>query len=173
MKLLLTGDPHSGKSTLLSKIISHIEKKQGFITQEVLKNGERVGFELVSSLNMRVKFATVESSSEVRVSRYGLDIETLDNFLQDLPAINRDSLLYIDEIGQMQLHSEIFRSLVKDYLEAPNYFIGTISKVYKDEFIKAIVDNNEVEIIKITPQNRNQLESKIVTKLATKGYRVF
>jgi len=38
--------PRSGKATLLKNIISKVEDKIGFVTHELRKNGERIGFEI-------------------------------------------------------------------------------------------------------------------------------
>jgi len=40
MKLLLTGKPKSGKTTLLGDLINSISPKRGMVAVEVLKNGE-------------------------------------------------------------------------------------------------------------------------------------
>ena len=46
----MTGLPKSGKSTLLKKIIETIPNKIGFVTNEILKENERVGFEVETHL---------------------------------------------------------------------------------------------------------------------------
>ncbi len=50
MKLLVTGEPHTGKSTLLKKLISNIPNKVGFVTIEIPdpdNPGMRLGFKLI------------------------------------------------------------------------------------------------------------------------------
>ena len=103
MKVLLTGEPRSGKTTLLEGFINSVPNKQGFVTREVRKDGERTGFELVSSLGQAATLASVDSDSSTRVSHYGVDLNGLDTFIAELPPIQPGNLLYIDEIGQMEL----------------------------------------------------------------------
>lgn len=165
MKLLLTGDPHAGKSTLLNKILQNIDRKQGFITAEMTKNGQRTGFELVSSDGRKALLADINSESDVRVSRYGINVSALDEFLDSLTKIDKHILLYIDEIGQMQLYSGKFQRLASQYLESSNNFIGTISNVYDHEFIRRLKSDHEIEIIEVTPVNRDRLAIDILTKL--------
>ncbi len=49
-KILITGPPRSGKSTLISRIIEYYSKKNyviyGFLTPEVRMGGKRVGFDV-------------------------------------------------------------------------------------------------------------------------------
>ncbi|MFZ2126420.1 MAG: nucleoside-triphosphatase [Candidatus Microsaccharimonas sp.] len=165
MKIFLTGEPHSGKSTLINKILSHFDDKIGFVTNEVLENGERKGFELTSSIGVKAMFASTEYTSAIRVSKYGIEISILDKFLEGLPLINQSALLYIDEVGQMQLHSDTFSKIVDDYISAPNNFIGTLSKVYDHELIQKLRQNSEIEVIEVTPENRDVLENVISSKL--------
>ena len=165
MKLLLTGEPHAGKSTLLTKVLQGIENKQGFITSEIAKDGQRTGFELVSSEGKRILFADVKSTSGIRVSRYGVNVNSLDRFIDELPQVDKKTLLYIDEIGQMQLFSDEFKKLAATYIESSNDLIGTISKVYDHEFINKLRSNSDIEIIEVTPTNRDQLAIDIPAKL--------
>lgn len=165
MKLLLTGEPHTGKSTLLSKLLRNIDNKQGFVTSEIAKDGQRTGFELVSSKDLGTLLADIHSSSETRVSRYGVNMDSLNAFIDKLPEIKQGALLYIDEIGQMQLFSEKFQKLATAYVASSNNFIGTVSKVYKHKFIDELKNNEEIEIIEVTPTNRDQLFIDILKRL--------
>ena len=165
MKLLLTGEPRSGKTTLLENFITAIPDRQGFLTKEIKENGERVGFELVSSHGQSMTLAHVNSTSQLRVSRYGVEIEQLDKFIAALPKIHPGKLLYIDEIGQMELFSDAFTSLVESYLQADNPFVGTISWVYSNEFTEAVLTRDDVIVLKIDAENRAQV-SDILNSLA-------
>ena len=168
MKILLTGQPHSGKSTLLSRLIENIKDKQGFVTREIpdpSNPGLRVGFELVSAGGDTATLAHIGSDSDIRVSRYGVEIDKLNDFLRKLNKFTPTQLLYIDEVGQMQLNSEAFQSLVKKYIAAPNNYIGTITSVYNDEFVEQLKNNSEVEIIEVTSENRNRLFTELRSRL--------
>jgi hypothetical protein len=69
--------------------------------------------------------------------------------------------LFLDEIGQMQLFSENFKELVIKYLDSSNTCIATLSKVYSDEFIENIKNRNDVIMIEITGENREEKEKYI------------
>ena len=161
MKILLTGSPHVGKSTLLRQLVQSIEHTQGFMTTEILQNNRRCGFELLSSDGRRIPFAHEQSASTTRVSRYGVDVDVLDTLVDSLSNIETGALLYIDEIGQMQLHSEKFKELTKRFIAADNSFIGTISSVFHNDFTEGVLANPSVEVIEVTIQNRNQLVANL------------
>ena len=49
LKIIITGAPESGKSSLISRFITHFGEKgylvRGFITPEVQEKGKRIGFD--------------------------------------------------------------------------------------------------------------------------------
>ncbi|MDB5161224.1 MAG: putative NTPase [Candidatus Saccharibacteria bacterium] len=166
MNILLTGEPHAGKSTLLDRLVNDIDNKLGFVTTEVSENGSRTGFELVSALGSRALLASIDSPSEIRVSRYGVNLDILNSFIAELPPIEDDQLLYIDEIGQMELYSEQFKNLVQGYLDSSNPFVGTLSSVYHDDFTDSLRQRMDVDIVEITPDNRDEIRVKLADKVA-------
>ncbi|OQA04457.1 MAG: NTPase [bacterium ADurb.Bin400] len=65
----------------------------------------------------------------------------------------------------MELFSTRFKELVNSYLASPNHFIGTITSVYDDEFIRQIKGNPDIEVITITLENRAEVYEQIYSKL--------
>jgi nucleoside-triphosphatase len=163
MKVLLTGEPHSGKTTVLAKFLETVPDKQGFLAEEILENGERTGFRLVSSIGKTATLASITSKSETRVSRYGVELSEVSEFIKDLPSIQPGKLLYIDEIGRMELYSDAFKELVSRYLDTDNPYIGTIASNYNDEFIEAIKKRPDISIVEVTSENRNALVQQLHT----------
>jgi nucleoside-triphosphatase len=159
MKILLTGAPRVGKTTLLEHVIEGISDKQGFITREIRENGERTGFELVSSIGETATFASVDSDSDTRVGRYGVDIDQLDAFLEDAAPIKAGNLLYVDEIGKMELLSDKFKQLVVTYLSSGNIYVGTIANTFSDEFTEQVLSRHDVVLINVNQENRAQVRS--------------
>ena len=166
MKLFITGEPHSGKSTLMSKVIEAISPAQGFVTREVAPGGVRTGFELVSASGDRALLAGVDVQSDVRVSRYGVDVAALDAFIARLPEPQEGEFIYVDEVGQMELYSENFKKLVERYLSLPNPFIGTLTSVYEDDFTRQLKARSDVEILNITVENRDAMFAEIVERIS-------
>lgn len=161
MKILITGRPAVGKSTLLAKLLANcsLESKHGFLTEEVRdEEGARVGFSLLSDTEETISLARIDKPTTYPVGKYYVDLVRFEAFLKSLELVKPESLLYLDEIGQMQLLSPQFKELVEKYLDADNHFIGTITSVYKDEFVENIKSRRDVLTCEITPDNRVELE---------------
>lgn len=169
MKLLITGRPKSGKSTILGNLISNIVHRRGFITREIVKDQRRTGF-VVEDMDYRsVVLAQTKNPTSLQVGRFHVQPEVLAQFTQNLSHPQGGELLYIDEIGQMQLHSDEFKSLVAVYLDAPNDFVATISSVYTDEFTERILKRDDVVLFQIEDTNRDDVERSLRIALSKKG----
>lgn len=164
--IVITGMPGSGKTTLLKKIIQKIDKKVGFVTNEIRKDGERVGFELETHRGEKSILASVDLKTEFKVSKYFVDIKNLDKIIPSVERFNERDFLFLDEIGQMELFSEKFKALVKKYLDSSNICVATLSKVYNDEFTEAIKKRDDVFLIEITEENRGSKEKYLEILLA-------
>lgn len=168
-KILLTGEPRVGKTTLFRKLIASVPRKQGFLTEEVRKDGERIGFNIVTASGTVGRMAGIDHVTphvvQGRVSRYYVDVATLDTLIAPLLAFKPDDLLYIDEIGQMELFSDAFKHLVETYLQADQPFLGTISKVYRDPFSKELLERKDVTLIEVTMENRDRLADELARLL--------
>jgi nucleoside-triphosphatase THEP1 len=151
--LLITGAPNVGKSTLIQRILTDTPMKRvGFHTQEIKYENNRVGFRLITNTNLSTTIAHVEYGGP-RVSNYGVSIIDFEGVLPSLFDFKEgQQFLYIDEIGQMQLLSNIFHELVNDYLCSANPFVGTIphGDTYSNDFINKIKARKDVSILNLT-----------------------
>ena len=163
--ILITGMPRSGKSTLLKKLITNFDQKVGFVTHEVRKDGERVGFELETHNGEKSLLANVDFKTNFKVSRYFVDIKNLDEIIPSVDKFDEGDFIFLDEIGQMELFSEKFKVLVKKYLDSSNTCIATLSKVYSDEFTEAIKKRDDIFLIEISEENRDEKEKYLETLL--------
>lgn len=153
--IFVTGMPGSGKSTLVQEVILKCADKVGLLTAEIRENGERKGFMIESSTGQKSTLAHVSFNTPFRVSRYGVDVSNLNSILPDLSNFDKEDILYLDEIGQMELFSDKFKDLVVKYMNAENIFLATLSKVYQDDFTKSLIDRDDLLIVEITKENRN------------------
>src|SRR3989344_397150 len=163
--ILITGMPRSGKSTLLKKLITNFDQKVGFVTNEVRKDGERIGFELENHKGEKSMLANVDFKTNFKVSRYFVDINNLGEIIPSVDQFDDHDFLFLDEIGQMELFSEKFKVLVKKYLDSPNTCIATLSQIYSDEFTETIKKRNDIFLIEITEENREEKEKYLETLL--------
>ena len=156
-KILITGLPHSGKSTLVRRLVEGVENKQGFLTMEMQEDGQRVGFKIATASGTEAILASIGLESPIRVSRYGVSVENLDRVIPELETFSPKDQLYLDEIGQMELYSDKFKDLVTKYLDAENPLLATISKVYSDEFTHELLKRDGIELLEVTPKNREEI----------------
>ena len=163
--ILLTGKPKSGKSTLLRKLIQNFPHKVGFVVNEVLENGERVGFEMETHENKRTVIAHIGYDKQYSVGKYGVSLDKINSLLPSVTNFT-DEILYLDEIGQMQVQSEEFVKLVVKYLHAENACLGTISSVYENEFIAQTKKRDDVTLYEVTEENRDELYEDILKSLS-------
>lgn len=153
-KILLTGIPKSGKSTILSRFIESHSRSRGMLAREVLVDGNRVGFEAITSHGEVAKLASTTHVSDISVGKYYVHIQDFEGLVPALRNYRPDELLYLDEIGQMQLHPRAFEDLIRTYLDAENDFIGTMSAVYDHPLIDELREHQGIEILTVTPETR-------------------
>src|SRR5690606_25125367 len=155
MKLLITGLPGSGKSTLLSKLIRGYDGTTlGFITREIKMDGKRMGFEVVASSGRRAILAQTEAETDLTVGRFYVNPESMDDVLSSVSDMNAVDLLYIDEIGQMQLLSPGFRSLLSRYVDSEKPILASVSSVYESDEIKSVVTRPDSLLFTLRSEER-------------------
>jgi nucleoside-triphosphatase THEP1 len=163
--ILITGIPKSGKSTLLKKLITSIQDKVGFVTNEVLYKDSRVGFEIENNTGYKVVLSHIDFKTPFQVSRYFVNIDSLDSMIPKVYEFQEGNILYLDEIGEMQLFSEKFKGLVLKYLDSPNICLSTLSYVFENDFTKQIKERDDIMLIEISTENREEKEKFIIQLL--------
>ena len=167
MRLLLTGNPGIGKTTLVRAILEHLEEIRcaGFYTEEKRHGGQRIGFKIVTLDGQEGTLASV-GRKEPTVGRYSVHVEEFEKLA--LPQLDPErspaDLYVIDEIGKMELLSPRFRNKVIDLLARPSNLVATIAKKGKG-FIEQLKARNDIELIDVTRENRNRLVGEIVGRI--------
>lgn len=169
--LLITGRPRTGKTTLVAQLIERWpEKCGGFITEEITDRGERIGFRLRTLDGQISILASINFPSPYRVSRYGVDIESLDRIgvKAILKAIASKEIVVIDEIGKMELFSDKFKQAVLKALDSPKRVLGVIH-LAKLPFLEAIRSREDVLLLEIDGKNNEEIKKKIISIIEGKG----
>ena len=126
---LLTGRPGTGKTSLIKQVVAKTKGNAGgFYTEEVRSQGVRQGFRLVTLDGQHTILAHVNIHSPCRVSKYGVDIDSLNRVgVSSLrQAAKECDLVIIDEIGKMELYSASFREAVSQIVGSDKRVLGTI-----------------------------------------------
>ncbi|OGM29366.1 hypothetical protein A2801_01615 [Candidatus Woesebacteria bacterium RIFCSPHIGHO2_01_FULL_41_10] len=168
MKILLTGKPGIGKSTILEKVKYNFSgNKFGVISKEVKKNNKRVGFEAINHAGEKRIFAhTTDIASDYIIGdKYFVDLKAIDNFV--VPELekginNPESLVFIDEIGRMQAFSGTFLKTVGKVLNSSSNILATI--VFDPEpWSIEFKENKNVVLVRVYEENRDLLPGLLGT----------
>ena len=168
--LLLTGAPGVGKTTAIKKVARRLEDRVvgGFFTEEIRQGGSRKGFRLVPFEGEPRILAHVDIDSAARVSKYGVDVDMLDEIASSLlrpdPAVD---LYIIDEIGKMECFSDCFVEQVGALLEGGTPVLATVAK-RGGGFISAVKAWPGVEVLEVTRAGRDAIPGRVIDWLSSR-----
>jgi len=165
--ILLTGQPGSGKTTVLQRVLEDADfSAGGFLTTEIRRGNQRVGFTLETLDNQRGILAHIDIPDGPRVGKYRVDISSLEKVgvtaLKD--AVENSDVIVIDEIGKMELLSESFQSVVEKALSASKPVLGTIIQG-KHPVADEIKNREDISVFTVNEETRSYLAIEIQIRL--------
>lgn len=165
--LLLTGVPRVGKTTVIKRVIEGSGLPFcGFYTEEIREGEQRVGFKIITTSGQEGTLAHVRIRSKYVVGRYGVNIEDVKNVAMPVlqRALEEGKIIVIDEIASMELYCPGFAELVIQCLDSLQPLLGAL-QMKPLPFLKRIREREDVEILNVTPFNRNDLPSVVSNRL--------
>jgi nucleoside-triphosphatase len=172
MKIILTGEPGIGKTTLTKKLLQRLGNRAiGFWTEEVRdpKTKKRMGFKVVSTEGNTQLFASKFFTSKHLVGSYGVNTARFESVV--LPILEKakkakDLYIVMDEIGKMELFSKAFRELVREILFNPKYkVIATIPIRDVHPLVRDIRRLQGAVVVEVDKENRDLLVEEILKLL--------
>ena len=172
-KILITGPPRSGKSTLIVKLIEYFAKRQmsvyGFLTPEVREGNNRIGFDIVDiKTKEREKLARKGNfNTKYHVGKYCVFIEKFEKFLSHFENIKfqQDDLIMIDEIGKMELFSKKFQEFIIKIFASNISIIATIGLTVRHSIKDHLLNLSGVKIFNLNNQNYQKTYQKITSMI--------
>jgi len=156
---LLTGRPGMGKTSLIKQAIARMGGKAGgFYTEEIRSQVVREGFRLVTLDGHSAVLAHVDIRSPYRVSKYGVDIDSLNRVGVSAlnKAVDECDLVVVDEIGKMELFSDNFRQAILQLVDSGKKVLGTIM-LSPNPWADAIKRKPQVNLVEVTRYNHQQV----------------
>lgn len=156
--ILVTGPPRIGKSTLIERIVSRIQRPvTGFFTREIRDGRRRVGFSIVTLDGKMGVLAHQDIRGRFRVGKYGVNMEDIDRVaVPSMSPAGSDVIIVIDEIGKMECFSPLFRESLIKVLDSENPVIASIA-LKGNSFIEKVKRRNDISLIEVTEKNRDEL----------------
>jgi nucleoside-triphosphatase len=167
-RILLTGPPQCGKTTVVQKVVARFPgRAAGFYTREVREGGRRLGFEIVTLEGETSLLSHVDFPGPYRVGKYGVN---LDNFHQlALPALTFKpgiDLIVVDEVGKMECLSDKFVAAMERLWKQPAALLVTVAEK-GGGYMASLKARPDKVLISVTPANREGLPSHILKLLGT------
>jgi nucleoside-triphosphatase len=155
--ILITGLPGAGKTMLIKKlcIIFKEFNPVGFVTNEILQEGIRTGFEVANLHGDSRLIAHVKLKSKVAVGKFKVDIKAFDDFVEKTFSREKKTGLYfIDEISKIECESKKFSKLILDLLNSNKPLVATIADKGTG-LISDIKKREDVRIFDVTENTRD------------------
>jgi len=161
---LLTGRPGTGKTSIIKQAVAGMKGKAGgFYTEEIRSQGVRQGFRLITLDGRSAILAHIDIHSQYRVSKYGVDIDSLDRVGVSAlhQAAEECDLVVIDEIGKMELFSANFREAVLRIIDSGKRVLGTIM-LNPNPWADAIKHHPQVKLLLVTRANHQEVLEELL-----------
>lgn len=168
-RILLEGRPGSGKTTVARRVIELLRAggvpTAGFTTEEIREGERRVGFRVEAIGGPRATLAHVTFPGPPRVGKYGVDLEAFERVaLPVLEPPKAGGVAVVDELGKMELASARFREAVKALFDGTSAVVATVH-VFRHPLTDALKARPDVEVLQITPGNRDSLPGELARRL--------
>ena len=171
-KILITGKPHEGKTTLIKKLIQKIDITSTtpifyIYTEEIVTDGKRTGFNVISSVHPEERLLA-ERNDEKSGLPYDVNVGVLDSLAEELLA-HQNKVLIIDEIGIMQMNSNAFADAIEAIIKNPYcVLIGTITEDSRgNSTLESAKNSLMCELIEYTQDQHDSMLKKLTKELTS------
>uniref|UniRef100_G3MLY6 AAA+ ATPase domain-containing protein n=1 Tax=Amblyomma maculatum TaxID=34609 RepID=G3MLY6_AMBMU len=174
--VVLTGSPGVGKTTIVKNAVRTLVEQgvtvSGFYTTELRENGNRVGFDVVTTDNKKAPLARTRDHFPAGkgpfVGRYCVTVKTFEEVALDSLKTKSD-VLVIDEVGKMELFSEQFRNRVNElFADENNCILVTVPVSTGTQclpLVEHIKGHKCARVFNVNRSNRDYLVKEVLDAL--------
>jgi nucleoside-triphosphatase len=162
----ITGNPKSGKTTLLKQLVKELKKTGlkvgGFVSPDERHHGTRTAFRVMDVDSGKTAMLARVDGDGPKVSKYHVDVKSFEGIALPSMKKSRDyDVVIIDEIGAMELKSAKFASMLDDLLESETHLIATLHRDLVDKYA------TDGEVLEIDEENRSQVYQRLFREAAS------
>lgn len=171
-KILITGPPRCGKSTLISKLIEYYNNEKnytihGFLTPEIREKGDRIGFDIVDIYSGKTsQLARVgDFKTKYKLGKYNVFIQEFDKYIEDNLSLEEKTidLIVIDEIGKMELFSDKFQDFIKNIFSLKISILATIGLKLSHPLKTYLLNLPSVLLLNLNKRNSQLVFEKVIS----------
>ena len=166
--LLIVGRPGIGKTTLMKRLTQSLQGRpiDGFLTEECREREQRVGFWLSPLDGRQVLLAHRRMETGRRVGPYKVNVDVLETVAVPVihRGIQRACVLFLDELGKMELCSQPFQEAVQEAFDRGPSIVAT-GGIQSIPFLNTLKRRRDVELVPLTGANRDLVEEELAARL--------
>lgn len=176
MVVVVTGPVHSGKTTLVRRVVSQLKTKNfrldGYLSPVALCKGEAVGYDLLDLAEERTTpFIRKEGRTGwPRIGPYFLIPETLQKARQKILNCDPRNLLIVDEVGPLELRGQGIWPALTHVLKDPSRDILIVARRPILGELLNLINRPDVEIFENQgTESTSSLLKKIIAATTGRG----
>lgn len=162
MKILITGKPGSGKSTLVKETIEKLDRNiSGILSPEIREGRKRKGFKIIDYYTGKEEIlASVNIKQGPKIGKYTVNISGINKIVEIFKENwNKTDLVIVDELGPMELKSRKFQKLINEIFQSDKDILCIIHRNLVNKYKKY------GKIYKIEKNNFEEVKKEIINLL--------
>jgi nucleoside-triphosphatase len=161
-RILITGSPGSGKSTLMAKLIKDVGSAQiaGLRAPEVRRGAVRTGFKLIDLATGDSEVLASTSGTGPTVAKYHVNVAGIDAIVGRIEeSLDEAEFIFVDEIGKMELFSSKFEKFVDHVFSLEKPVIAVIHRSLVPRY------RSKGQVFVVTRKNCEEVRESILAEL--------
>jgi len=155
MIFILTGPVHSGKTTLLKRVVQEFKRKKlvvdGFLSEAVFRGEERIGYDLFDLIGEKsIPLIRREGKKDwQRVGSYYFVPSGLEKAQRIISRSKNSDICVVDEVGPLELSGKGFWPALKPILFPPLIpFLITVRKSILEDLLN-ILEETDTDVFDV------------------------